>query len=551
MKGTRMSTRKEKAAFFGFLLLITLFYLCLFRFKSGYYVDELWTYGLANSYYQPFFYEADSYLNKWHDPSYFRDYITVSADTRFSFDSVWYNQAADVHPPLYYSLLHLLSSLFPGIYSKWFALLLNLLFLLCSVGMLYGFWKKLFPEARFFAYVPAILYGLGAAGISTTVYIRMYAALTFFGLCFLYVVYTRLLLHTPDAENPKKEMLRTAVSLIVLTALGQSTQTTFVIFAAFVLGSVCVYLLFQKNIKKILLGCFSAGTGLLLAVLIFPAMLHQIFGGVGADEDAVLLRSQGLPAALRHLRLYYEAVFRNVFADTAPVPVIALVSILFLIIAVATTAMCFKKKSLSATAICFDVTVLLSASCYFIIVAMLNSGIAERYMYMIYPLIILYTAQILYRLFYLTKNRSLSEPVWFLLILVVTVLAGTLQFSRLRSEIVVEGYGDAKQLLQTEYSDTKALYLESTPCVVIEDTELLSSHGPTFTLRVDALTDPDILGKILSELDGEDRFLVYTGLPMDEILQAYLKTFIDADRVELLYHGEHTFLYLLSSSSGR
>ncbi len=541
-----MAMKMEKAAFPGLLLLLTVFYLLLFHVKSGYYVDELWTYGLSNSYYQPFLYESDCYLGEWHDPEFFLDYLATNDASRFSFDSVRYNQAADVHPPLYYSLLHLLSSLFPGVFSKWFALLLNLLFFLGTEVILYRFGKELFPGTRFFPYVPMILYGFGAAGISTTLYIRMYAALTFFGVSLLYVAYTGLI---KKESREKSRKFRTALLLLMIIALGQLTQTTFVIYAFFVLGSSCVYLLFRKDYKQILLSVLSACSGLLLAVLCFPAMLHQIFGGVGADVDAAALRSQGLPACLKHLGLYYEAVFRNLFADGCPARILYPVTILFLVIAIWVTALCLHKKTLNSSAILLDITVLLSAFCYFIIVAMLNSGIAERYMYMIYPLFILYPVQLLYRIFLLcsTGKKSCPEYIVFLGILLITVFAGCLQASRLKDEIVVDGYAEAKARLQSELSDVKAVFIESTPHLVIEDTELLSLHGETFTTRADALTDPEVLGKVLSELKGDRRLLVYNSTPLEENLKAYVMTFVGAGSEELIYHGEHTYLYLFSA----
>ena len=81
--------------------------------KEGYYIDELWTYGLANSYEAPFLWEKAGYMNEWHEPEFYMDYLVANEGEKFAFHSVYENQARDVHPPFYYMILHTVCSLFP------------------------------------------------------------------------------------------------------------------------------------------------------------------------------------------------------------------------------------------------------------------------------------------------------------------------------------------------------------------------------------------------------------------------------------------------------
>lgn len=97
--------------------------------KEGYYIDELWSYGLANSCYAPFLQDQDDYMDHWHGSGFYMNYLTVDSGDAFSYVSVYDNQVHDVHPPLYYMLLHTVCSLFKGNFSKWFGLSINLLFL--------------------------------------------------------------------------------------------------------------------------------------------------------------------------------------------------------------------------------------------------------------------------------------------------------------------------------------------------------------------------------------------------------------------------------------
>lgn len=107
-----------------------------FAKKKGYDSDEVWSYALSNSYYRPFLEttagwnmaytkEDTHYISEWFNGSVYHDYITVQKGQQFSYDSVWYNQANDVHPPLYYAIIHTICSFSPDIYSPWFALSVN------------------------------------------------------------------------------------------------------------------------------------------------------------------------------------------------------------------------------------------------------------------------------------------------------------------------------------------------------------------------------------------------------------------------------------------
>ena len=67
----------------------------LFSLRDGHHVDETWSYGYANSFFMPhvfggyYDYEIRN-LGEWVKGEEFKDYITVSYDERFRFDSVMY-----------------------------------------------------------------------------------------------------------------------------------------------------------------------------------------------------------------------------------------------------------------------------------------------------------------------------------------------------------------------------------------------------------------------------------------------------------------------------
>lgn len=103
--------------------------------KENYHVDEIYSYGLANNTTgdQITFEDGIKYGRK--ELSHI-DYMSVSESERFNYANVWENQANDVHPPLYYALLHTLCSIFPGSIRIWYAGTINIVFALLTLYIL-------------------------------------------------------------------------------------------------------------------------------------------------------------------------------------------------------------------------------------------------------------------------------------------------------------------------------------------------------------------------------------------------------------------------------
>ena len=74
--------------------------------KEGFFLDEIYSYGLANSSYAPF---LNWYYNGEHsfdgnlpeavfEQQDFVNYISVQKNDRFNYASVYYNQTQEIHP---------------------------------------------------------------------------------------------------------------------------------------------------------------------------------------------------------------------------------------------------------------------------------------------------------------------------------------------------------------------------------------------------------------------------------------------------------------------
>ena len=235
--------------------------------KSGMFIDEIYTYGLSNSHYAP--YLSDVVGGDLHDQLLTRrqllDYVTVG-DDGLDFASVSYNQARDVHPPLYYWLFHLVSQLTPHTFTKWTGLALDGALYLLACCLLWRLVLTLYGS-RANAAATTALYGLSTIGLSTMLMIRMYVLMTALTLL-LALALVRLVKQPQPRRFP-------VIGLVIF--LGLMTQYYFVFYAFFLCAGYVLYALVKRDFKA--LGFFAlcafAGVGLLL--LCFPACLDQLF----------------------------------------------------------------------------------------------------------------------------------------------------------------------------------------------------------------------------------------------------------------------------------
>ena len=169
------------------LLILILFVQCLVfvkagRDKAGYFVDELWSYGLANSYYAGHIYSTDPFgKNEYVKADFFRDYLEVGDNDDFRYGSVYNNLSHDAHPPLYFFILHTLSSIYKNTFSKWFGIVPNIVFYLIGAVFLYLTGKRLTGSA-YIALFPVLLWGFTTQTVSYVILIRMYMMLCMFGI---------------------------------------------------------------------------------------------------------------------------------------------------------------------------------------------------------------------------------------------------------------------------------------------------------------------------------------------------------------------------------
>ena len=171
-------------------LAIAIFVMCLVMLffigqKEGYHCDEIFSYGSSNSNYENIFWsyrektpmhllieekitndgniidwakrvkyyfvdhkdEKDAFIEEkmreekmiWRTKEEAENYV-MAKNNRFDYISVYYNQVQDVHPPLFYLIVHTVSSIFNNTFSKYMIFFINIPFF---IGVCILIWKIL------------------------------------------------------------------------------------------------------------------------------------------------------------------------------------------------------------------------------------------------------------------------------------------------------------------------------------------------------------------------------------------------------------------------
>ena len=204
------------------------------------------------------------------------EYLSIQKEDIFNYFSVYQNQARDVHPPFFYYLVHLTSTLFYNNFTKYIIFSINLVFF---IGVLLII-KKIDESLNHKELVipTMILYGASIGCISTVMFQRMYMMVTFFSILYLYFIIKFI-------KNDFK--IKDKFWFILTIILGFLTQYYFCIYIVLIFIILSIYLLLNKKYKKwfdfLKLHVISA----LIGIVIYPFCIEDIFfsyRGIGSSE---------------------------------------------------------------------------------------------------------------------------------------------------------------------------------------------------------------------------------------------------------------------------
>lgn len=316
--------------------------------KDGYHMDELLTFELANAEYNPWIvptqpvgrlakfmqqeiyedslgatlgnlwdtvidvlqngrgskllsYQADVYEQPvWISREQFHDYITVGERDGFNYLSVYFNVKDDNHPPLYFMLVHTMSSIFRGRISPWMGCVFNLAAVLGCCVLMFAMGRLLAAcrcvekrSGECWGLCSALLYGCSAGAIATALFIRMYGLMTLLCVLTLYLHLQKWLGAQKDLIQKdliQKDFTHKNKLLILVTALGFWTQYFF-LFYCLLLALVTVIALLRGGRKKEAL-CYvrSMGIAAVIGVGVYPfGVKHILASGRGVEAIDNLL----------------------------------------------------------------------------------------------------------------------------------------------------------------------------------------------------------------------------------------------------------------------
>ncbi len=279
--------------------------------KQGFHEDEYYSY-YSTSRTNGFWVEDQTWMDR---EDYFNEYVVLEGQG-FQYGLVKLVQSWDVHPPVYYWILHTVCSLFPGQFSKWFGLSINLAAFGLSMFLLRHLAMKITKGNEKMVWLVCLFYGFTPAAMSSVVFIRMYALLTVF-------VLLCAILHVQALENYKQPKDKLSVKsfllpLAVITYLGFLTQYYHFIFLFFMAAGFCLYLLWKdRNLWNCIRYGVSLAIAFVLAYITYPSCLGQMFRGQrGAQATDNFF---DLSNTVERLQFFWSILDEYVFGKTLPI----------------------------------------------------------------------------------------------------------------------------------------------------------------------------------------------------------------------------------------
>ncbi len=250
-------------ALFGAIMLV------MFLNKMNLHVDELLSYTLSNNVGSTNLTIEEGYTYDSADEAYLGSLAVDNESERFNFKNVWVNQTRDVHPPLYYLILHILSSFSLGKFSIWCGAAINICFALLTLYIFRKLMLKLINDRRLMEFA-SIVFILSQGILHNVSFLRMYVMAMFWVISISYLFV--------KAWEEKNDW-RLWAKIMMVAILGALTHYYCIIYlvATCIVYGIC--LLLERRWKEIACLSVSMAASAAVSVSVFPAMLAHMFSG--------------------------------------------------------------------------------------------------------------------------------------------------------------------------------------------------------------------------------------------------------------------------------
>lgn len=521
-----MNSKLKKNKFSIILLLIILLGTILATSvgysKQRFHIDEISTFLLSNGYYNPNPYAVDT----WIDKNYYLDFLATHDNTRFSLGSVLYNQTQDVHPPLYYVFIHILSSLLPDVFSKWLGLSLNLFFYIGTI-LLVVYLTKRITNSSTTGLFSGIFWAFSIAAMSTYNFIRMYMLLALIQLILVGFIDKYL-----KAETKYSRLY--LIGVFVTIILGGLTQYFFYIFAGLLIFYTILLILSQKKFFKGLILGLVALLSVYIDFKIFPATYDHIFNSYRGDQ---VMENSNAGISFSSMSSYLVVIKNQLFGGQSIILVTFIVTAI-LGISIIIFRHFYHHDKINIKFLWPSWAVIFAATIsYIFIVSQITPILNERYIYSVYPLLSILVISLLYRVLLAFNLKNKGQSIILFTFILASVSLGLL------TQPISYIYPEAEKSYDIikDYDDHKVLLLSKDYFKLKEPILELMAYDEVYPHRYkpnEGLPEDEVLKK-------ENELIVYidSKLVTDQLLQL-IKDKYDFSDFQLVYELGYYNIYI-------
>ena len=378
------------AALLG-LLLAVYFGSC----KRGFYIDEDYTYTLANG--NQLGISIDN--GSWQGTEGVMDQLASDESENFRLSQVYAATSNNVHPPLYYYLIHLSSSFYTGRFSKWTGLIVNILLWIPCLVLAGLISAELSGGKKKLAFAAFLVYCISPAILSGLMLIRMYVPLHLFTMLYAYIILR-------DMHRDRLSVKGFLLPIFITGFLGFMTQYYFVIIMFFFTLFYFLFMVYDgwkdRAFKRPAAFAVTALLSLVATYFYWPVSIYHIFKGYrGADSFKSLISSTNTGS---RIALFFGNLNDNVYGGL----------LIFAVLTAAAGIWFMVKKGRPGLASLRERAVLvmgLSAGCYFLVITKIGlraSYASNRYVFPVYGIFIILSVIGLYEALMRIVSRSLA-----------------------------------------------------------------------------------------------------------------------------------------------
>lgn len=501
--------------------------------KADFFMDEIYSFGLSNSYYAPFLSDitGGNLVGNTLSGREISEYLSVGNNDRFAVGSVIYNQSCDVHPPFFYVLLNAFSSFFAGNHSKWIGLLPNIIYYAATLLLLYLLTIVIFKEIKY-GIIAVLLYGFEKGAFSSVMMIRMYMlkALLTTALAFVTMLFFQKNLN--DRKWNERIILAIAVFLIVF--LGLSTQYFFV-FYAFFISVFAFFMLIRKYYSNAVVFSLSSLGGAASFIVFYQTYLHNI------NNQDVQNRIKDNAIAVSQ---YFKKVmwFTVHSAEEYPLAFILSFIILFCLLIMKAKIKGFRIEETDS----FVLIICIPAIISFLFISVSVYYWDLRYIYSLMPVLMLLPVWA-FSLYERNVSHIYLKPLYILIIIAITIIIGLI---REPAWVYSDHTGKYNGLAGKGKIPCVYYLTDNNPAVpsVTQDLFQLVSFDTIYFVNSDTSNSID---EYLKQYESDKYVLYimdfYNKLDREGIAEKIVKT-TGYDKYEFLYERDSSAVFLISNS---